>query len=108
MKGFTSLLFVGALAACGGEDPGATGQPGTVGPSSTVDNVAACKKWIDSVKCGSIDVSQMVSCDLYKNTACDISGYFSCLSTKYVCKNGQYDLTKLATVGDCASKATCK
>ena len=79
------------LAACGGPD-----------------NVATCKSFVQSAKCGSVDISTQVNCDAYANTSCDISGYFDCLKTKYVCtSNGTYDTTKLATVGDCTAQATC-
>ncbi len=90
---FLSLLVV---AGCGG------------GGSSSTDNVAACKAFLTKVKCGTVDISSQVDCDAYANTACDISDYFDCLSTKYVCVDGSYDETKLATLSDCASKATCQ
>jgi hypothetical protein len=88
-------LFAGLLAVgCG--DSG-----------SSIDNVGACKSFVQKVKCGTVDISQQVNCDAYANTTCDISGYFTCLEDHYVCVNGMYDNTKLATAGDCASKATC-
>jgi hypothetical protein len=82
-------------AGCGGSD------------SSKPDNVAACQSFVEKVKCGSVDISQQVNCQAYANTTCDISDYFTCLEDHYVCDNGQYDSSKLATAGDCASKATC-
>jgi hypothetical protein len=82
------------LSACGG-----------------ADNVAACNKWKESVKCGSSSamLDSAINCNAYANTACDISEYFSCLSTAYFCKpDGTYDSAKLANASSCASKAVCK
>lgn len=74
------------------------------------DNVGACNRWKEAVKCGtsSAVIDSAVNCDLYKETKCDISEYFDCLSTAYVCTNGTYDPTKLANISSCASKAVCK
>jgi hypothetical protein len=91
---FLGLATVMATVGCGGS-------------SGKVDNVAACNAFVEKVKCGSVDISSQVDCSLYANTACDISDYFDCLETKYVCVNGTYDETKLATISDCTSKATC-
>jgi hypothetical protein len=77
------------------------------GSGSSFDNVAACNSFVQKVKCGSVDISQQVNCQAYANTTCDISGYFTCLQDHYVCVNGMYDTSKLATANDCASKATC-
>jgi hypothetical protein len=90
-----SFLCLVAVAGCGGG-------------GSTVDNVDACKKFVAKVKCGTVDISSQVNCDAYANTSCDISAYFDCLSGAYVCVNGSYDTTKLATASDCASKAVCQ
>jgi hypothetical protein len=87
-----SFLCLVAAAGCGG-------------PS--FDNVESCKTFVQKVKCGSVDISAQVNCDTYANTNCDISDYFDCLSTKYVCVNGAYDNSKLATLSECATKATC-
>jgi hypothetical protein len=87
-----SFLCLFAAAGCGGSDH---------------DNVAACKDFIQKVKCGTVDISNQVNCDSYANTTCDISPYFDCLSTKYVCVNGSYDTSKLATLSECARKAQC-
>jgi hypothetical protein len=81
---------------------------GCGGGGSSFDNVEACKTFETKVKCGSVDISQSVDCDVYANTTCDIAPYFDCLATKYVCVDGQYDTSKLATASDCASKAVCK
>lgn len=91
------LLFAAVsaslLSACGG-----------------ADNVAACNTWKEKVKCGSSSATldSAINCSAYANTACDISDYFDCLSTAYVCQNGMYDSTKLANASSCASKAVCK
>jgi hypothetical protein len=81
---------------------------GCGGGGGAADNVAACKSFVEKVKCGTVDISSQVNCDAYSATTCDISDYFDCLATKYVCVDGSYDQTKLATLGDCTSKATCK
>jgi hypothetical protein len=94
---------------------GATTGGGTTGGSTTgscgsggkVDNVAACQNFVKKVQCGSTDVSQYVDCSSYANVTCDISAYFTCIQPKFVCQNGMYDPTQLATLSDCASKATC-
>ena len=85
-----TIAAVFSLAACGG-----------------VDNVGACERWKTAVKCGSANVDA-ISCSAYANTTCDISAYFDCLSTAYVCVNGQYDTSKLANSSACTSKAVCK
>jgi len=87
-----SFLCLAAVAGCGG---------------NSFDNVGACKSFVQKVKCGSVDISGTVNCDAYANTNCDISEYFDCLSTKYVCVNGMYDTSKMLTLSECASKATC-
>lgn len=89
MLTIATLVTVVTLAGCG------------------ADNVASCNKWKEKVKCGTVSVDA-VNCDAYKNTTCDISAYFDCMSDAYVCKDGQYDTTKLANATSCASKATCK
>jgi hypothetical protein len=81
---------------------------GLIGCGSPVDNVAACEDFVKKVKCGSIDITNQVDCSTYGATTCDISEYFNCLSTKYVCSNGMYDTTKLASAGECAAKAVCR
>lgn len=89
-KTLVGILFALSAAACGG-----------------VDNVGSCRNFVEKVKCGSVDISSQVNCDAYANTTCDISDYFDCLSTKYVCVDGMYDTSKLSTAGECAAKATC-
>ncbi|MBL9008397.1 MAG: hypothetical protein JNJ46_29320 [Myxococcales bacterium] len=89
-----ALLFVPALSllACGGPD-----------------NVKACNDWKAAAKCGTSTAAlDAVSCDAYKNTSCDISEYFKCLTPLYVCTGGMYDTAKLAMASTCASKAVCK
>jgi hypothetical protein len=82
-----------SLAACGGND-----------------NVGACKRWKTSIACGTAANAAIdaINCDAYATTSCDISAYFDCLSTAYVCTNGQYDPSKLANASTCVSKATCR
>lgn len=79
-----------------------------VGCGSSVDNVASCEEFVKKVKCGSVDITKQVDCSTYGATTCDISEYFNCLSTKYVCSNGMYDTSKLATASECGTKALCK
>lgn len=92
MKKVIAFLFCTAsLAACGGPD-----------------NVGACQKFVNAVKCGSVDISGTYNCQSFSNTSCDITEYFNCLTSHYVCNNGQYDTAKLSTVNECATKAVCK
>jgi hypothetical protein len=93
------------LSAC--ESPSRCGGGGGGGGGLSYDNVGACNRFIQKVKCGTVDISAQVNCQLYASTACDISSYFDCLSSKYVCKNGMYDPLKLSTASECANKATC-
>ena len=87
-----AVASLSGLAGCGG-----------------TDNVASCNKWKTAVACGTASSTlDAINCDAYANTTCDISAYFDCLSTAYVCVNGQYDTTKLGNVSACASKATCQ
>lgn len=88
-----SVLCLLAAAGCGGP---------------AFDNVEACKTFVQKVKCGTVDISTQVNCDAYANTSCDIAPYFDCLSSKYVCTNGSYDSSKLATASQCADKAVCR
>jgi hypothetical protein len=48
-------------------------------------NVAACEDWLSAMECGDTDFSQLVSCDVYVNTSCDISDYFDCLAEETSC-----------------------
>ncbi len=97
MKNFilslAALTVVSTLSACGG-----------------ADNVGACNRWKTAVACGSTSNAAIsaINCEAYSATTCDISAYFDCLSTAYVCKDGQYDSTKLANASTCASKAVCQ
>ena len=91
-----ALLVVAALlslAGCGG-----------------ADNVGACEKWKTAAKCGTAANAgfDAITCSSYANLSCDISDYFDCLSTAYVCTNGMYDVSKLSNATNCASKAVCK
>ncbi len=71
-----------------------------------VDNVASCKDvyaTINGLDCiGSTTLDDSV-CDAYKDTTCDISEYFDCLSAGYKCTNGVIDATEAAkcTVPTC-------
>jgi len=88
-----TLAAITTLAACG-----------------AADNVGSCNRWKTAVKCGTATNAGIdaIDCNVYANTACDISDYFDCLSTAYVCVDGQYDTTKLSNLSTCASKAVCK
>jgi hypothetical protein len=56
-----------------------------------------------------MNISATFPCDSYANTACDVSAYFDCATSHYVCNNGTYDQAKLASFSaDCAAKATCQ
>ncbi len=72
----------------------------------SVDNVAACDEWLASLQCGDYDFSGVVDCTVYSETACDISGYFDCLTDATDCDE---DLGIVDTTGwaDCAEEATC-
>jgi hypothetical protein len=72
------------------------------------DNVAACKRYASALKCGSMDLSSSVNCSQFDNTTCDISSYFDCSASYFVCKNGMFDSARFATASQCASKAVCK
>ncbi len=76
--------------------------------SAGANNVSSCKAFYSTLKCGSTDLTgQTSSCAAYGNTNCDISAYFDCWSTHYVCSNGSYDMAALQTAGQCSTKATC-
>ncbi len=69
----------------------------------------ACNDWKAAAKCGSNTAAiDSINCDAYKNTACDISEYFTCLQGVYVCVGGMYDTAKLSMISTCAAKALCK
>lgn len=92
------LLCLAALAvvAVGCGSPGA-------------NNVAACKRFVAAADCGGASISATFPCDSYANTACDISAYFDCAASHYVCSNGTYDQAKLQSFSsDCAAKAVCR
>ena len=77
--------------------------------SPGANNVAACKRFVTAANCGSMNISATFPCDSYANTACDVSAYFDCATSHYVCNNGTYDQAKLASFSaDCAAKATCQ
>ena len=90
----TSLLSALSFSACGG---------------AGANDVAACKSFYASLKCGTTDLTSTASsCDSYANTTCDISAYFTCLQSHYVCTNGSYESTKVKTSGECSAKAVCQ
>jgi hypothetical protein len=82
----------------------------TLAACGAADNVGACNRFKSAAACGTSAASVLAaySCDGYANLTCDISDYFDCLSTAYVCVNGQYDGTKAQNAAGCASKAICK
>ena len=72
-------------------------------------NVASCKALYSSLSCGSVNLSSnAVACDAYDSTVCDVSGYFDCVRSHYVCTNGQFDSAKMGTLSECSAKAVCK
>lgn len=79
--------------------------PGITLSVGGLDNVGACNAWVEATKCGSTDIASLVNCDLYKDTDCNISGYFDCLVQNTKCENDVLDATGW---GSCASKAVCE
>jgi hypothetical protein len=67
-------------------------------------NVAACNQFVDSVMCGTTDISMYVDCSQYGTTPCDISGYFDCLSSNTQCTDGVLNNSGWA---QCATQAQC-
>ena len=76
------------------------------GGGGGADNVTACQSFVKSVSCAG-SLASSFNCDAYASTSCDISSYFDCLSTKYVCVGGQLDSSKLSTASECTSLASC-
>ncbi len=91
MRNSILILSVLGLTACG-----------SVGDK----NVSACEDWLASMSCGDTDFSTLVSCDVYQDTTCDVSDYFTCLTDGTTCDEatGVADMTGWA---DCATLATC-
>ena len=79
------------------------------GNSAGSNNVQACKNFLTKASCGTTNLTTQFNCDSYQNTSCDISAYFDCASTHFVCTDaGTYDPTAQASfAADCASKAQC-
>jgi hypothetical protein len=96
----TFSIIAVATSACGGTERTAA----SVGAA----NVEACEDLVASLRCGNVDVRGQIPCNQYASTTCDISEYFDCLATKYVCRNGTWDTAKLATASQCADKAVCR
>jgi hypothetical protein len=71
------------------------------------DNASSCKHFLDQVSCGSISLAGQFNCDAFASQACDLSSYFDCLSSHYVCVNSSYDPAKLSGASECAPKAVC-
>jgi hypothetical protein len=88
---FVALVWALGLSACG----------------YGLDNVAACKRFVKSVQCGTIDLSVSYDCDGFQVSPCDLAPFFSCLRSKYVCVGDQYDRTALASTGECSSLNVC-
>jgi hypothetical protein len=94
LMGMIGMAAVGLAMGCGGP---------------AFDNVAACKKFLASAKCGGADASSFITCDHFALYSCDVTPYFDCASTKFVCtSSGMYDLSKISSLGDCEPKLTCK
>ena len=91
-----NYLLVGSIllgvTGCGSDEP---------------NNVEACEDFVASVKCGDTDISGIVTCSAFANTACNIADYFECLSNKFVCVNEMYDEALLATLGECVPLSMC-
>jgi hypothetical protein len=88
-----ALAALFALTACGGFEQA---------------NVAACNQFVSSAKCGTHDLSTQYDCATFNTATCDVTGYFTCLSTHYVCVSGQYDASQLSTVSACDSEMACR
>ena len=76
-----------------------------LGCGSSIDNYGACQDYVKTVndlECiGGASLPES-TCDGYKNsTTCDVSEYFDCVSSHYVCKDGALDTTELAKNADC-------
>ncbi len=101
MKKILSVLFVClfsfGMLACGDDDGG-----------SSADNKAACEKWVKTISCGTFDATKSISCSAYSSTACDISGYFDCLTNEFKCKDvSGTKIPDMSGWSKCTSKATC-
>src|SRR5687768_17084091 len=105
---YLKILAAAVLAACvgivgcgsdssggggGDDDDEETSSAGATSGGGSFDAVAACEDWVASVKCGMNDVGMFVDCNAYKDTACDISEYFDCMTTNTKCDeaNGVLD-----------------
>lgn len=89
---------------CVDPNPQQTSGPGDSADGSSVDNVAACEAFVDTVSCGDVDLSQFLDCDIYADTVCDIADYFDCLSDNTSCTDGVFDNSQWPS---CADLATC-
>lgn len=67
-------------------------------------NVTACEEFLDEVSCGDFDFNTVVDCSIYKQTTCDISDYFDCLSDELTCTDGVADTSGWAS---CVDEAEC-
>ena len=93
----------------GGSSVGAGAGGGGGTASAAFDNVGACQRWKQAVRCGSTPNAGVdaINCSTFTAT-CNLAPYFDCLSTAYVCVGGQYDYTKLSNATACTSKAACR
>lgn len=87
-------VWVMGLAACGNS------------------NESACKDYVKKVTaCGGIYAQTYNDswCSGFKDTSCDVSAYFNCLSDGLgSCTNGNFSSADAAKLSACASKATCQ
>jgi hypothetical protein len=110
---FTALVFAGLLVACGGDDgnpSGPSGQEAIGGGAESIDNVAACNAWLDSLEgCGDFDASTVIDCSTYDTlTACDITPYFDCLTQNFKCSDvGGTQVPDTSGWQQCLDKANC-
>lgn len=83
---------------------------GTVGGNGAIDddddNGTACRKFVDSVQCGTYDASSSIRCGEYETAECALADYFDCLSQNWSCDpaSGKVDTSDWSR---CASLATC-
>ncbi len=87
--------------------PGGGGNNSGTEPGQSmgsVDNVAACQSFVDSLACGDADLSMYIDCSIYATTPCDIADYFTCAESEFTCTEGVPDVSGFV---DCATMATC-
>ncbi len=97
-----------AVTACGRTDTvgirSPTSDDDDDGSNGASDNVAACEAFVDSWECQVQGGVNPLMCDLYAETACDVSDYFNCLADNTTCSGDVLDASGWI---DCAELAEC-